>query len=340
MLRLAEKNHPFLHNTFVTLQKCSEDNHVFDYVVQSLQITLRDIDLSKAFCDRISDFLVHLRRKIPNRDIFNAAFLSITDKWKFELRSKYSEQYELCRQNYFKRFIFDMFKAKGKIKLLDMGCGKGLVSQLFMEQGLASDIWGIDIDLEFESFWKEISRNIEHLNFTHINGNLTFWLDKHHFQYVILFWVLHHSTPEQVLSSLKALSDTQNEGLRLVLIEDSFPLSGQIESDPNSFFSEWKGLANLGRNVGRNLTWEVQALLDFIAVKILARYHEVGMAFNYMDVESWVELLKKFNFILEGSKFIGFPPGRDIAVPQSALVFGLDKATCLDRKNKLADQDF
>lgn len=121
----------------------------------------------------------------------------------------------------FYKLIFPIYNAAGKLmckdcqeyvgigsKILDLGCGSGIISKDF-ENFFAADLVGVDI----------IDNRVVPINFKLVNGrDLPF--DENTFDAVLISYVLHHTQdPIRVLKEAKRVAKT---GGKLLIFEDLY----------------------------------------------------------------------------------------------------------------------
>ncbi len=312
-----------VNDTVAILQRCARDRRVCEFVVNSLEITLRDIGLPSTICNGIFDLVYSLAHTRAEGAPFAHLFKQVTGRSSEEMHRTYSVGYADIRQAYFDKYVVDMLRDNQMERVLDLGCGPGLVSSWLLRRGIASEVWGIDA-ADFAAHWSQLLNNNEHrLHFCVVRPeHQEHWMKQSDsFDCVMLSWVLHHSQEYEAVATLKALRNTQPHGLRVVILEDSHMDHQEPMTDPNRFWPQWQELLK----DGGSRAWQAQALLDYIAVRILAAYDEVNMPFHYRSGEGWVALFREHGFALEEARFVGFPARRDIAVPQSLLSFRLEK---------------
>jgi hypothetical protein len=189
-----------------------------------------------------------------------------------------------------------------------------------VREGICSAATGIDAR-EFGPDWEDVKSLCPDVSFCSVDvDQISAWLEQAPKPDVVLLsWVLHHSPPSDVVATLKALR-TGIPGVRIVVIEDTgFPNQACAE-DPHGFGEGWSAWLRSCDEYRLSCGWSVQALLDFVAVQILARYSDVSMPCNYQRSSDWVSLFDHVGFHVTSMKYIGFPEGRDIAVPQGLFI--------------------
>ena len=73
----------------------------------------------------------------------------------------------------------------------------------------------------------------------------------------------------------------------------------------------------------RSICFDVQVILDFVAVQLLAGFCNVSMPNNYKPSKEWLKLFDQIGFKLLKEVNIGFPSHRDIDVPQALFILGV-----------------
>jgi len=130
---------------------------------------------------------------------------------------------------------------------------------------------------------------------------------------VILSTVLHHITPDVRRSLISHLYSILKPGGRVILVEDSFPLtSPEARNDLEAaFFS----LSPKQRK-------DALCFLDWWGNRLMKNRAEIPLPCTFKTTEEWVFFFKDFNFTPIKNDFEGFPPiYTHMVSPKAILVF-------------------
>ena len=305
------------------LQEAACCDGAFQYAQESLRTTLREIGCSSGFVDELMGVLEILRSDSPSSGPrFLRAYEELISRWNADLNSWYSIAYERHREDFFSRYLIDLVRSVGPRRILDLGCGRGLVSQWLARSIPGAEVVGVDI-LSYPD-WKSVMRANQSVRIEQVEvSDLAAWLSgEDAFDLAVCFWMFHHSEPREQWTTFADLAAALPKGAHLLVLEDAGVLASEPAADPNNFWPRFSELRNLSVGGGmKDGTWAAQALLDFVAVRVLARYRSVDMPFEYRPGDMWIDLAAQYCFRLVASRFIGFPSLRDIAVPQFAGLF-------------------
>ncbi|MDF9827763.1 SAM-dependent methyltransferase [Ereboglobus sp. PH5-10] len=314
------------------LNQALNDAAAFNYVNNSLRITLREIGHSRMLIENLLELLEKLKplhkiqKNLKALHIVNC-FHRIFRK---ELDFIYRNRYEAHRHEFFSKNVFPFIKNK-EPHVVDLGCGRGWVSKWIHDAKITQYVTGIDA-VDFQADWKEVkASNGLGLDFKQVPvANQKLWfkeylkkLSQKHapVSMIICNWVFHHSTDQELRKTFEALRDSVKVGTKLLVIEDACDLKVKPKHNNSNLYESWCMLANENLKHYSRSQFHAQAILDFVAVRLLARYSAVEMCFNYKTTSDWIHLLKLYGFKFQRKNFIGFPKFRDIAVPQSIILF-------------------
>ena len=301
------------------LLRALNDLPALAYTVDSLRITLREIDHSKLLVDSLVETLGRLRDSDASRH--DGIVGEFCGQFSSELDCIYRGRYEAHRKEFFYRYVFPTIPRCDHI--VDLGCGRGWVSKWLHDMDVAKQVTGID-PVDFGSDWAQVrASNGSGIEFSHvaIADQEAWFAAAGPISAVLCSWMFHHSTDAELALSFRALSRDLRPGSHLIVLEDAMDLTASPDENNAGLFEKW---CALGLSQGRIYTeqqFNAQVILDFVAVRMLARYSAVDMDFNYKPVQKWAESIAQYGFVMKAKKYIGFPKFRDIAVPQTVMVF-------------------
>jgi SAM-dependent methyltransferase len=294
---------------YVELQHCLAHEAAKSYALQSLEHTLPDIGFDRVFVDTVVDLMSELANA-PSQSSFHGLVKGFRREWQVSLQRFYSWGYEAMRIDFFRTYIFGHLPT-GPSRILDLGCGRGLFSEYLSDWFPDAQIVGID-ETYFPYYWEDIHLRRPNVRFAQEKiGDLPRWLrTQDDFDCTIVLWVLHHSSPRAAARLLELLGQDGKAG-DIIICEDSWLRSSPPLADSYGFADAW-------RNASEAPGFEVacHSILDFVAVRLLAGYHNVAMPRNYRRGEDWLETIQHATQRKVCADYIGFPRGRDIAVPQ------------------------
>jgi hypothetical protein len=135
-----------------------------------------------------------------------------------------------------------------------------------------------------------------------------------------MFYVLHHSSTYWVNRTLSALSTALHSAGTLAIIEDSLIYQDTPQADPEGLFNQWKVWTENTNVYDLSVGYDVQVILDFVAVQLLANFSDVEMPCNYQTGNGWTSQFLQLGFDVSQAVNIGFPKNRDIDVPQALFM--------------------
>lgn len=297
-------------------------DEVQSYVRWSLATSLLDIGFSSDF---IADILKLLNAIVDKHRLGHFRKLSkkFLLKWSAHLDIIYGIKFEKFRASYFLDCVFDFFQTDRTKSVLDLGCGRGYISRLILDTFEVASVIGID-DVSFDKDWRHLERE-KALSFqvVHIDEQAAWLAKQPAYSTILIAWVFHHSAPSDVRKALLSIRSAQPDA-QLIILEDSVDLGVLPQRDPFDLHPEWVRLheqevTHTNTAPFRNNAQCAHAVLDFVAVQLLARYHQVNMPQNYQPASVWRALLAECGYSRIQSRYIGFPTGRDIAVPQLVI---------------------
>lgn len=281
----------------ICLQKILSHKILKSFIINNLRKSLFSIGFSKNFIRDLLKTLNNLK-KYP------------------ELQSKYAHELDIVYlDGFFKKIVPAYFKTHivpeipASKKVLDLGCGTGILAERLSREERFSKIIGIDLHSypEWETFVNE------KIFFTVANKDGSFKLiEAEKPNSIILTWTLHHMSYADQKEYIRNFYLFMPYGSKMIILEDSYsenlsPIYG------TNRYAEFMRLDKKERK-------QVMSFYDWIANRILAKRARVPVTFSYRTLEEWESLFKKTGFAVIHKKFIGFPNKRDINTPQSLIV--------------------
>jgi len=278
------------------VEKVLEDKSLRDFIYTNLRQSLGDMGFSNGLLDNLFD---------------NFLNLNISDFCK-----KHSEElnrvftigfFQDIVPRYFTKQVLPAVKSCEKI--IDVGCGTGILAKLLNESGKFKQIMGIDINSypEWEIFEKSnvVFQVVKEVDFPS-------FLKKEKPDSIVLTWTLHHMEFEEQERYMKYIYQSLKPGAQIAILEDSYSDFLPPEKGQNHYekFMKWS----------IDDRHKIMAVQDWLANRVLAQRSKVPIPFGYRTLEEWEVLFNKVGFKTESKKFIGFPKERDINNPQSLIV--------------------
>jgi SAM-dependent methyltransferase len=304
------------------LRNAMRRNSTRAYVVTRLGESLDRIAISS---DCVSD-VIALVSKLIDPKVDGAALAERVDKfqtrWRPHLLRSYLSGYEKTRWDFVEQFVLTPLRGVPFGRCLDVGCGRGCITAALSQQPSVIDMVGVD-EADFSSEWRErMAVAPRCVRFDRVSvGQLPRWLeDQGRFDTAFMFYVLHHSDEYWAAHTLRALRERIKTGGRLVVVEDALVVDAPPKSDPFGLIGQWKSWSTAEPLYCLTPAFDSQAILDFVAVQLLAGFSDVHMPCHYRSAMAWVSLFEKIGFKTVKQENIGFPDGRDIDVPQALFV--------------------
>ena len=278
------------------LDEIIPNKKIYDYVLSNLQSSLAYIGFSRGFIDYFVDNFSKLD------------FEEFYGRFSDELKKVYDIGFfQEIVSDYFKKEVMPYIPESDKI--LDIGCGTGILLYTLAREQKFKKLIGIDIHQypEWQKF-KDPKISLQILKEEHFED----FLKKSQPDNIVLTWTLHHMDYDEQERYLKKIFNTIKKGARVIILEDSYseelkPQSGKV------IYDSFIGLNSSERK-------QVMSAYDWIANRILARRKDVLIPFSYRTLEEWQILCENIGYKVIDKVFIGFPDKRDINTPQSLLI--------------------
>jgi SAM-dependent methyltransferase len=271
------------------------DDKVRNFVVTNLKNSLKSIGYSEELVDDLISFL-------DNLDIGG-----------FQKANK-EELKKIHTIGFFRKIVPAYFiehvipHIPSSEKILDIGCGTGILASKLAESGKFKKIMAIDINEypEWNLFASEktsfyVVKQEEFDDFFIKNKPNT----------VVLTWTLHHMEYEEQKEYLSKMYEAVDR-LVVVALEDSYSEKLQPRKDIG-VYAEFMDLTKEERK-------NFMSICDWIANRVLEMRDKIPIPFAYMTLEEWEKLFQDVGYNVKSKRFIGFPDKRDINTPQSLIV--------------------
>lgn len=290
------------------------------YVLSQLSSSLGRIGIDQKCVLIIINLLVELSfHEINGQELFDRV-TQFQAEWRPHLNRAYLEQYEETRWDYVQEFVFKNLDSTEKLgRCLDVGCGRGCITSKLIQEGSANEVIGID-EVNYSAEWHErVASAGKAVRFDHVSpSDLDSWLrEVGSFDTIFMFYVLHHSHEYWAAHTLHTLRKNLKPNGRLIVVEDSLVSDNPPKSDPYSLYEKWLEWSNAENQYCLSASFDIQAVLDFVAVQLLAGFKDVHMPCCYRLGSEWIEIFNSVGYNVTNSVNIGFPDGRDIDVPQA-----------------------
>lgn len=263
------------------------------FVLSRLEISLESIGIDPLCRTEILQVLMTLvsDATVSKHNLANA-MTNFQNRWRTHLDRAYLQGYESTRWDFARKFVFNNLSSPLG-RCLDVGCGRGCVTTSIVEHGIATEAVGIDA-ADFTNEWRErFASGRRNVSFHRVAvEDIARWaLANGKFDTILLFYVLHHSNDYWVAKTLDGISSAlKNKGL-IIIVEDSFVEDAAPNEDKSQLYQQWAGWTNGTRSYLLSVGYDVQVVLDFVAVQLLARFSDVRMPSNYKTAKEWTSLL-------------------------------------------------
>jgi ubiquinone/menaquinone biosynthesis C-methylase UbiE len=195
-------------------------------------------------------------------------------------------------------------------KILDVGCGTGILIKKLAESASFKDLTGIDINEYSE--WKSFEGSGIHFEVV-TEEQFPEFLKTHQPDSATLTWALHHMRYDEQMRYLRMLFGVMKSGSKIIILEDSY----SERLSPEGGEDRWRAFMKWSEDDRR----KIMSVYDWVANRVLAQREHVPIPFGYRTMEDWIKVCEEVGFKLVKKKFIGFPGQRDINTPQSLMIF-------------------
>ena len=280
------------------VENALQNSKIRDFVYPNFQTSLSQLGCKQEFVD---DFLANL----PSLDVSY-----FWQRYREQLDTVFNVQYrDDVETAYFKEHVVSIVKPSKKI--VDIGCGTGVLAKLLSETGDFGEIVGIEINSYPE--WSTLSDADEHIRFEVVSeAEFDNFLKREVPDSAVLAWVLHHMDYDQQVRYMQHVYDILKPGAEVIILEDAYSilLTPQYGKDLHDKFMQ---LSPQERHA-------ITGINDWSANRVLRLRENVPCPFGYRTVEDWKKMFGDIGYKNTYEKYIGFP-NRDVLNPQSVMVF-------------------
>jgi SAM-dependent methyltransferase len=278
------------------VQEILKDKKLAAFIIENLLRSLSSIGFSKSLLDGLLN------------NLGNLAVKEFGEKWQDELRQIYSIGfYQNLVPKYFSDYVVPVTPASSKI--IDVGCGTGILAKLYAQEDRFGQVIGIDINSYPE--WEMFRSNKIRFEVLKEEG-FTGFLKTEKPDSIVLTWTLHHMDYDEQERYIGYIHQHLKSAAKILIMEDSYPTTLAPENGKERYekFMKW--------NI--NQRKKIMSVYDWVANRALNQRAKIPIPCSYRTLEQWSELLEKKGFKTSTQKFIGFPDNRDINTPQSLIV--------------------
>ena len=312
---------------------CSAMNRriVKQYIIKQLPNTLQYIGIDSKCIESILDILSQFNPDAGlTQSRINELISQFHTNWEPHLTRVYRIDYENRRWKFIKdnvvKYLHD--GKEGSLgRCLDIGCGRGCITSSLLNENYASSIAGIDT-VDYSAEWHERRRDYNWLSFRAFQVKD---IGEHlsnigpPFDTIFFFYVLHHSNDYWGTRTLLEAKRHLSPNGRIVVLEDSLIINApKSEEDEKKLGDIWKEWVTRDTPYCLSVGFDIQVVLDFVAVHLLAGLKNVSMPCNYKLGSEWESLFKDLGLKVIEKVDIGFKNDRDIDVPQGLFVLTIE----------------
>lgn len=274
-----------------------KDTDLSSFIRENLRSSLSSIGFSREFLDDLLS------------DLGNISIKNFGEKWESELQQKYSIGFfQNLVPKYFSDYVVPATPSAHKI--VDVGCGTGILAKLYSESRRFKEVIGIDINQYSE--WEIFSQ--ENTRFKIVKeSEFADFLLREKPDCISVTWTLHHMNFDEQKRYIGYIYQVLKTGSKIIVLEDSY----STNLTPGSGL----GLYNEFMSNSPDNRKKIMAVYDWVANRVLAQRSKVPMSFGYRTLEEWQDIFEEAGFRNGVVKFIGFPTYRDINTPQSLMIF-------------------
>lgn len=317
-------------NDFMNILSCAiKREKAFNYVQNRLEFSLQDIGIEKDCFDDIANILldIYSKKELTGAEL-SQKISQFQKEWRPHLNRAYLWDYERLRWEFIATQILDKVKTETHDfgRCLDIGCGRGCITESLVAKNYARYATGID-SVDFKGEWRERRTGTERLSFEYVPvQDFGSWISEcKGFDTVFLFYVLHHSTDYWASRTLSEILRCINKRGQIIVLEDSLFMEeieehNQLNKNSQRIITEWRQWAENEHPYNRSVGFDIQVILDFVAVQMLAGFKDVNMPFNYKIASEWENIFKEVGLTVSQKMNLGFPNKRDIDVPQAVFI--------------------
>jgi SAM-dependent methyltransferase len=239
----------------------SGDKKLADFIIKNLQKSLFSIGFSKEF---LGDLL---------SDLGNIDVKDFSEKWKKELQQKFTIGFfQNLVPRYFSKYVVQATPSSGKI--IDIGCGTGILAKLYAGNDRFKKVIGIDIRAYPE--W-ELFRN-KKIRFRVVKEDeIADFLKIEKPDSITVTWTLHHMEYGEQERYLEYIHENLENGSRVIVLEDSYSadLVPENGADKSKEFMMWS----------LEQREKIMSVYDWVANRVLAQRDKVPMPCTYRTLE-------------------------------------------------------
>ena len=267
-----------------------------DFLYKNFQKSLSDLGCEQGLID---DFL----KNLPELDL--PAFW---ERHQEQLQTVFNVQYrDDVETSYLKEHVVPVVQPCTKV--VDIGCGTGVLAKLLLETDNFEEVVGIEIDAYPE--WNTFSD--QRIRFEVVKEeNFDNFLRRELPDSAVLAWVLHHMEYGQQVRYMQRLYNILKPGAQVVVLEDGYSTT-LIPQYGKDFHNSFMAFSPEERHA-------ITGINDWCANRVLRLREKVPCPFGYRTVEDWKRMFKEIGYKNVYEKYIGFPR-RDVLNPQCVMVF-------------------